>query len=614
MEFFDNLNPDQKKAASLFEGAAMVLSGPGSGKTKVITHRIAYLIKERGVSEKEILAVTFTNKAANEMKERTKSLVNTAPPWIGTFHSICAKILRESGGFIGINPRFTILDEDDSLRLIKEVMRRISIDVKNFSPSLVKNSIGSAKNELVGPDTYQNLARGFFQEIVAKVYSEYQKSLHKNHSLDFDDLLFQTVLLFKTYPEVLKKYQKRWRFILVDEYQDTNKAQYTFTKLLAQRNKNIFVVGDAAQAIYSWRGADYQNILNFSQDFPEAKIFNLEQNYRSTKKILSAATSVISKNKSHPILNLWTENPEGIPIILYEAKSEVDEAEFVVRNIEKLLSLNQELEPKSFAILYRTNAQSRVLEEALLQSSLPYVLIGGTNFYSRKEVKDVVAYLKLIANPKDQISFNRVVNTPPRGIGPAALAKPQNEKVAAFTQLLENIRTKVKGMTSTEIIDLVLSKTGYLEFLDDGTLEGAARIENVKELRSVAAQFPLLEDLLENISLVEREYLPENSALDTDGKKNAITLMTLHAAKGLEYEVVFIVGLEEGLFPHSQSLNDNHELEEERRLCYVGITRAQSQLYLTYATNRLYFGKRGEGVPSRFLTDIPENLVVPIRF
>ena len=614
MDLFTKLNPDQKKAAAFFEGPAMVLSGPGSGKTRVITSRIAFLIKERGVATEKILAVTFTNKAANEMRQRIENLVKTSPKWVGTFHSVCAKILRESGSYIGVSPNFTILDEDDSLRLIKEVMKNLDIDVKNFSPGSVKNLIEGAKNELVGPSEYQGLASGFFQEIVANVYSEYQKSLHKNNCLDFDDLLFQTTLLFQNYPEVLEKYQNRWRFILVDEYQDTNKAQYVFTKLLAQKSKNIFVVGDAAQAIYGWRGADYRNILNFSNDFPKAKVFNLEQNYRSTKNILSAATSVISKNRSHPTLNLWTENQEGIPIILYEAKSELDEADFIIRNIEKILASGQGFEAKSFAILYRTNAQSRVIEEALLRSSVPYVLIGGTKFYARKEVKDMVAYLKLIANPADQVSFKRVVNVPPRGIGQVALRDVKNEKVVNFLELMGKIREKSNGLASTQIIDQVLFQTSYLEFLDDGTIEGASRVENVQELKSVAAQFPNLGDFLENVSLVEREYLPEDSKKVVGEKKDAITLITLHAAKGLEYPIVFITGLEEGLFPHSRSLNDSHELEEERRLCYVGITRAQKQLYLSYATERLYFGKRAGGIPSRFIMDIPEELMIPIRF
>ena len=633
MEVLKNLNPTQQEAVTSNQGPNLVLSGPGSGKTRVITHRIAYLINELNVPSAEILAVTFTNKAANEMKSRvvrllgpkvlgkSKSALATLQPYnpgtiptMGTFHSICAKILRESGGFVGITPNFTIFDDDDSLRLIKDVMNGLEINPKDFSPGSIKTSIEGAKNELIGPGEYAGFARGYFQEIVAKVYNEYQKSLHKNKALDFDDLIFQTVILFQNYPKVLEKYQERWKFILVDEYQDTNKAQYVFTKLLAQRRRNLFVVGDASQAIYGWRGADFRNILNFSKDFPEGKIFNLEQNYRSTKKILSAATSIISKNRSHPILNLWTENSDGIPLILYEAKNEIEEAEFVVRIVEKLTNTSQEFTLKDFAVLYRTNAQSRVLEEELLRSGLPYVLVGGTRFYERKEIKDVVSYLSLVENPHDEVRFKRIVNVPPRGIGPAALKDQENLKVNEFKKLIKEIKQEASSLSTIDVIDFVLSKTKYLEFLDDGTSEGAARAENVKELRSVAAEFPKLTDFLENVALVEREYLPENAGKIVDDKKDAITLMTLHAAKGLEFRVVFIVGMEEGLFPHSRSLADTHELEEERRLCYVGVTRAKEQMYLTYTQRRLYFGSRTEGVISRFVLDIPEELIIPIKF
>ena len=614
MDIFSKLNSNQKKAVSFSDGPAIVLSGPGSGKTRVITHRIAYLIKEKGVNPEQILAVTFTNKAANGMRDKVEKLVKISPLWIGTFHWVCAKILRESGDYIDISQRFIIFDDDDSLRLIKDIMKDLDINVKTFSPSAVKNAIGSAKNELIGTNEYQELGHGFFQEVVSRVYTNYQKSLHDNRALDFDDLLFKTVVLFQKYPEVLEKYQKRWRYILVDEYQDTNKSQYVFTKLLAQKTRNIFVVGDAAQAIYGWRGADFRNILNFSKDFPDSKTFNLEQNYRSTKKILSAATSVISKNQSHPILNLWTENQDGIPIILYEAKSEIEEAEFIIRNIEKLLASNQGFGLKDFAVLYRTNAQSRVLEESLLKASLPYVLVVGTKFYQRKEIKDITAYLRLTFNNADRVSFKRIANVPTRGIGPSALNDPTNTKLKLFKDLLKRIQEKSNGLPSINIIDIVLAETNYLQFLDDGTNEGKSRIENVKELKSVATQFPQLEDFLENIALVEKEYSPKNTGNISNSKKDVITLMTLHAAKGLEYSVVFMVGLEEGLFPHSRSLTDSHELEEERRLCYVGITRAQSQLYLTYATNRLYFGKRSDGIPSRFISDIPQDLLISIKY
>ena len=477
----------------------------------------------------------------------------------------------------------------------------------------MKGAIESAKSELIGPTEYQGFSKGYFQEIVSKVYNEYQKALQKSKALDFDDLLFHTVVLFQKYPEVLEKYQRRWKYILVDEYQDTNKAQYTFIKLLAQKERNLFVVGDASQAIYGWRGADFRNILNFSKDFPEGKIFNLEQNYRSTKKILTAATSVISKNRSHPVLNLWTKNQEGIPLILYEGKDEVEEAEYIIRTIEGLIKTSQGFDLKSFAILYRTNSQSRVLEEVLLRSGMPYTLVGGTRFYERKEIKDVTAYLKLLVNPDDQISFRRAVNTPPRGIGPAALQNSQNPKVKGFWSIIKTLKEKSVQLQTIDIIDIVLTDTKYLDFLEDGTTEGAARVENVKELRSVATEYPNLTDFLENVALVEREYSPKNKKIDSDGKET-VTLMTFHAAKGLEFPVVFMVGMEEGLFPHSRSMGDNYELEEERRLCYVGITRARDQLYLTYTQKRLYFGARTEGVVSRFILDIPEELIISIKY
>ncbi|OGY26622.1 MAG: hypothetical protein A2Z24_02265 [Candidatus Woykebacteria bacterium RBG_16_44_10] len=658
MDVLQSLNPVQRKAAAHTTGPAIVLSGPGSGKTKVITHRIAYLIKEKSIDPTNILAVTFTNKAANEMKERVakllslqhtdrrpekKTSVGREPrsvdlPLMGTFHSICARILRTDGHFFGIGPNFIIFDEDDSLALIKEVMKELEIDPKRFSPSSIKTAIEGAKNELVGPKDYPTYAAGYFQEVVAKVYQNYQEKLEKQNALDFDDLLMKIVLLFQKFPAVLEKYQKRWHFILVDEYQDTNKAQYVFTKLLASKRHNVFAVGDASQAIYGWRGADFRNILNLSQDFSKSKIFNLEQNYRSTKKILNAATAVISHNRSHPILNLWTQNPEGDPIIIYEAKNELEEAGFIIRVINKMAGYRQQgtvyseseqtathtpaspvgrlppppLNYKDFAVLYRTNAQSRVLEEALLHEGIPYTLVGGTRFYDRREVKDVLAYLRLIVNLADSVSYKRVVNIPPRGIGPAAI-KAKSIKFKGFESLLEGLRKNSEGKPTIETIDIVLEVTKYLDWLDDGSIEAAARVENVKELRSVATEFPNLTDFLENVTLVEREYGPQRPSIEKE-RPDAITLMTAHAAKGLEFPVVFMVGMEEGLFPHSRSLLDTNELEEERRLCYVGITRAKSQLYLTFARQRLYFGQRSEGVPSRFIADIPKESVTVIAF
>ena len=612
MDLLSSLNKTQKEAVSFFAGPAIVLSGPGSGKTRVITHRIAYLICEKKIAPENILAVTFTNKAAKEIKERIVKLLDdrkNSLPTAGTFHSTCARILRKDGGLLGFTPNFVILDADESISLVKECLTELDIDPKRFSPQSVAAAIESAKNELVSANDYVSFARGFFQEeVVSKVYSLYQKKLKENMSVDFQDLLALVITLFKESPEILKKYQNLWQYILVDEYQDTNRAQYELTKILSSQHKNIFVVGDASQAIYGWRGADFRNILNFSNDFPDATVFNLEQNYRSTKTILSAASSIISQNKTHPILNLWTENRQGEPIIIYEAGNEVEEASFVSRLINRLTTANQNYSFHSFAVLYRTNAQSRIIEEVFLREGIPYTLVGGVRFYERREIRDIVAYLRLIANPADNLSFKRVVNVPPRGIGQATL-KQGGEKIEGFKNLISTFREKSENLPTIEIINLVLEQIKYLEWLDDGSIEAAARVENVKELRSVAAEFPTLVDFLENIALVEREYGPEKP---TQEKVDAVTLMTAHAAKGLEFPIVFMIGMEEGLFPHSRSLLDTNELEEERRLCYVGITRAREQLYLTYATRRLYFGQISEGIPSRFLADIPENLLTRI--
>ena len=613
MELLSSLNPEQKEAVQHLDGPAIVLAGPGSGKTRVITHRIAYLIKSKKIDPKRILAVTFTNKAANEMKTRVRSLLreNSTVPTMGTFHSVCARILREAGVNIGLKPTFVIFDNSDSLFAVKEIMRETDMDSKQFSPRKILESISGAKNELVGVKEYATLAQGFFQqEIVTKVYEAYEKKLAASNAVDFDDLLVKVVHLFQKHPQILKTYQDRWNFYLIDEYQDTNKVQYLLTKLLAGSKHNVFIVGDASQAIYGWRGADFRNILNFSTDFPENKIFNLEQNYRSTKKILDAATTIISQNRSHPILKLWTQNQDGSPIIAYEAQNEVDEAAFVTRTINRLVD-SDSASHNSFAVLYRTNAQSRSIEEAFLREGIPYTLVGGVRFYDRKEVKDILSYLRLISNPSDAISFKRVVNVPPRGIG-AATIKNGGSKLTDFKNLLSLLRKKSGGKPTIDIIDLVLSETNYLKWLDDGSVEAAARVENVKELRSVASEFPNIVDFLENVSLIEREYGPQKPS-SAKQNKDTVTLMTAHAAKGLEFPVVFMIGMEEGLFPHSQSSLDTNELEEERRLAYVGITRAKEQLYFTYAINRLYFGQRTAGIPSRFIVEIPEDLITTIR-
>lgn len=611
MKSLDSLNQEQLEAVQTTQGPLLVLSGPGSGKTRVITHRIAYIIEQKLANPEEILAVTFTNKAATEMKDRLKTLTRIAPPWMGTFHSICARILRADGINLGINPRFVIYDDSDSLDLIKTILKELNIDPKNFSPYSIKNSISSAKSELLGPEDYKRFARGYFQEVVIKIYERYEILLKENSALDFDDLLVKVVSLLENFPDILDKYKQKFKYILVDEYQDTNKSQYILTKLLAKDHENICIVGDASQAIYGWRGADYRNILNFQKDFPKTRVINLAQNYRSTKNILEIAKSIISQNRSHPILELWTKNPEGVPTVVYQAKNELEESEFIIRTIRNLIS-KQSYALTDFAVLYRTNAQSRVLEETFLREGVPYRLVGGTRFYDRREIRDVLAYLRLINNPNDQLAFKRVVNTPPRGIGPKALMEADNSKINSFRDLLRELSLKSQSLTTIDIIDLVLAATSYLQYLDDGAEGSLERVENVKELRSVAAEYPNLSDFLENVSLVEENFLPKQDSKTQS--QNAVTLMTLHSAKGLEFPIVFMVGLEEGLFPHNQSLTDTGELEEERRLCYVGITRAKEQLYLTYTQSRLYFGSRTEGIISRFILEIPPELLISIRY
>jgi len=597
------LNAEQQKAVTFDKGPLIILAGAGSGKTRVLTHRAAWFIKEKGVSPENILLLTFTNKAAGEMEERIRQLIlkfpNSKLPFAGTFHSFCAKILRVEGKNLEIPQNYLIYDEADQLETIKEVLKKLDLSTKEFNPSSVLNTISGAKNELISELEYPQFSRGFWQQTVVKIYLEYQKLLKQNEALDFDDLIFKTVLLFKKFPEILGKYQNKFQYILVDEYQDTNTAQYVLTKLLASRYKNLTVVGDMSQSIYGWRGANFGNVLRLKEDFSEITVLNLEQNYRSTKKILEVANSVICHNSSHPILKLWTENPLGDNVFLYEATSEIDEAEFILKEIENCKLKIENLSYKDFAVLYRTNAQSRVLEEAFLEAGIPYVLVGGTRFYERKEIKDVLSYLRLLVNPKDMISFKRIEK----------LGKARLEKFLKFQQ---KFLSKLVNLSTLDILDKVLKETDYMDLYDPEVEEDLARLENIKELRSVATNFPNLTQFLENVALVEQEYLPEHPSESDGKKKEAVTLMTLHAAKGLEFPVVFIVGMEEGLFPHSRSLLDNFELEEERRLCYVGITRAMRRLYLTYARRRLYFGQRTQNMISRFIIDIPQHLLQPI--
>ncbi|MBP9814410.1 UvrD-helicase domain-containing protein [Candidatus Woesebacteria bacterium] len=587
----NDLNSAQKDAVTHTEGAVLILAGAGSGKTRVLTYRVAYLIAEKHISAHNILMLTFTNKAAASMKERISRLLPNSSdlPFAGTFHSLCVKILRIEGSAINIPTNFAIYDDNDQIDAIKDVMQRLDISTKQYTPRGVLATISQAKNELISALEYPNYARGNFQETVARVYLGYQRLLLENGALDFDDLLSKTVQLFEKQPEILGKYQQKYQYVLVDEYQDTNKAQYLLTKLLSGRWHNLCVVGDASQSIYMWRGADFRNIVNFKTDFPQVKIFHLEQNYRSTQTILDAAFGVIEKNTSHPVLKLWTEKTHGDRITLYEARNEQDEAMYIIQTI---LQSGKSIE--NFAVLYRTNAQSRVLEEAFLHAGVPYTLVGGTRFYERKEIKDVLAYLRLLANAKDTVAYNRAEK----------LGKGRMQKFLQFAADITDDNKQI-NYTTLELLDQLLEHTKYLDLYDANVEEESYRLENIKELRSVATQFSVLTEFLENVSLMEQEFTPK-AIRDREQNRKAVTLMTLHAAKGLEFPVVFMIGMEEGIFPHSRSLMEKDELEEERRLCYVGITRAQDKLYLIYANRRLFFGTRTQNTISRFIADIPE--------
>lgn len=590
----NDLNPQQQEAVKATEGPVLILAGAGSGKTRVLTYKVAYLISEKKISPENILTLTFTNRAAGEMMDRIRKLLFDEPaalghePVMGTFHSFCAKILRREGKVLGLPPGFAIYDEGDALDAIKEAMGNLNIPTQKTSPQSVRATISSAKNELLSSLEYPRYARGYFQETVAKIYLEYQKILEKNHALDFDDLLLQTIKLFQSQPTILTRYQIQFKYILIDEYQDTNPAQYLISKYLANRHKNICVVGDASQSIYSFRSADYRNIVNFEKDYSGTKVFNLEQNYRSSQNILDAAHAVISKNKTHPILKLWTQKDGGEKIEVMETRNEVEEALFIISQLKPPLS--------DYVVLYRTNAQSRSLEEQFLKAGIPYRLVGGVSFYQRKEIKDVLSYLRLLQNPTDSVSLKRAEK-----IGKGKLTK--------LMELYAEVSLNLDQFSTLELLDLILAKTAYLLYIDDGTEQGKGRVENVKELRSLAEEFPSLVDFLENVALVENGYLPASKKSKKENQ-DAVTLMTLHSAKGLEFPVVFMVGMEEGLFPHSRSMLNPNELEEERRLCYVGITRAKEKLFLTFTRQRLYFGTRSHNLVSRFLSDIPQSLVL----
>jgi DNA helicase II / ATP-dependent DNA helicase PcrA len=634
------LNPEQQNAVKATDGPLLIMAGAGSGKTRVLTHRIAYLMVEKGVNPYNILAITFTNKAAREMRERVYKMMGGSADqiWISTFHSMCVKILRRDIDRVGFNRNFTILDTTDQQSVIKGILKDKNIDPKKNDPRAILGMISSAKNELIEPEEYaKNVVGDYFGQIVSDVYTEYQKRLRKNQALDFDDLIMTTIQLFRRVPEVLEYYQRKFQYIHVDEYQDTNRAQYLLVKLLASRFKNLCVVGDSDQSIYRWRGADIANILSFEKDYPNATSIFLEQNYRSTKRILSAANEVISKNSNRKPKNLWTENLEGNKIVYYRADSEQGEAQFVAGNIKSMLD-SGERKPSEIAILYRTNAQSRVMEEVLLKSTIEYSIVGGTKFYDRKEIKDMLAYLRLIANPDDDISLRRIINVPKRAIGSTSVDKianfaaihdislnqaldsieltglsPKATKAAAdFRDLIKMYTQQQEFLSVTELVEEIIDKSGYREMLKaEKSIEAQSRLENLDELLSVTKNF---EEVNEDKSLVafltDLALVADIDSLDEDGKKTeGVVLMTLHSAKGLEFPVVFLIGLEEGVFPHSRSLMEEVEMEEERRLAYVGITRAEQHLFLTNAQMRTLFGRTNMNAPSRFIKEIPEDLL-----
>lgn len=635
------LNKEQQQAVQHTEGPLLILAGAGSGKTKVLTVRIAHLLAQ-GVNPYEILAITFTNKAAKEMKSRVEGLVGDVANriWLSTFHSFCAKFLRfELDNFLGYNSNFTIYDTSDSQAVIKAALKALNLDDKYYPVGAMIGAISDAKNKLLFASDFRKQARDFYQEKVADVYEYYERELRKNNALDFDDLLLVAVKLLQSNEAVLDKYSKRFRYVMIDEYQDTNHAQYLLAKLLASHWKNIAVVGDADQSIYAWRGADIQNILDFEKDYPNCTSIKLEQNYRSTKIILDAANAVIENNEGRPKKNLWTDKTEGAKIQHFTAQSEHEEAAFIGDTIAKKHDIHG-VPYGDMAILYRTNAQSRVLEEALIKRALPYTMVGGTKFYDRKEIKDVLAYLRVLYNPFDDLSLLRIINVPKRSIGATTVAKLQDyarangtslfmtltqlhlvdtikgktkEKLEEFGILIFTLVAEMEDKTVLDILESILDRTGYLAQLEGSTdPQDQARAENIGELLSVAKDFQdtnptgTVEDFLEQVALV-------NDVDSFEQEESKVTLMTLHAAKGLEFPIVFLGGLEEGLFPHSRTLMNPEEIEEERRLAYVGITRAEKELYISNATTRTVFGRTSSYLPSRFIDEIPEELVDGLR-
>ena len=645
-ELLNGMNPRQKEAVLHTDGPLLLMAGAGSGKTRVLTHRIAYLIEEKEVNPWNILAITFTNKAAKEMKERVNAILVSGGEdvWVSTFHSMCVRILRRDVDFIGYNRNFTIIDSSEQLTLMKRILKELNIDPKKYDPRSILGTISQAKNSLQTPQDFTKMQGSYYEEIAAKCYAACQKELQYNQCMDFEDLIMNTIRLFEEHPDSLTYYQNKFHYIHLDEYQDTNHAQYTLVNLLAGRFRNLCVVGDADQSIYGWRGADMQNILDFEKDYPDAAVILLEQNYRSTKNILSAANQVIENNSNRKPKNLWTENKEGNKITYYRADNERDETRFIVDRMQEEIR-NNHRNYGDFAILYRTNAQSRVMEETLLKANIPYKMVGGHKFYDRKEIKDILAYLNVLANPQDSISFERIVNSPKRGIGPGSIEKlrsfaslhewplleaAQNvdlaniggkagQQLGAFGEMIQEVTQMIPYLTVTELTKEVLDRSGYLEDLKiQNTLEAQARIENLEEFLTVTQEFDKQfeqqneedadapEEKL-TVFLNDLALVSDIDNLEEDASQ--VTLMTLHAAKGLEFPVVFLIGLEEGVFPLSRALMEESELEEERRLAYVGITRAEEALYLTNAFSRTLYGRTQYNRPSRFVEEIDQELL-----
>jgi DNA helicase-2/ATP-dependent DNA helicase PcrA len=632
-DLLDGLNPEQQKAVKTTEGPLLILAGAGSGKTKTLTHRVAYLVKNQLATSSQILGVTFTNKAAKEMRERVAALLGdnaehrSFMPYMGTFHSMCVKILRIDGQYIGLPSNFVIFDESDRTALIKQLAKQQSIDEKQFPSRMIGSLISSAKNELLSPAEYNGIASTPNQKTASRIFPLYEKGLRDQQALDFDDLIGRTVSLLENNPEVKEKWRRQFKYILIDEYQDTNAAQYKLIKLFTNENKNICVVGDDWQSIYSWRGADFKNILNFERDYPKATIIKLEQNYRSTKLILDAAHAVIMKNKDRSDKKLWTSAKDGQPVQMVQVQNERAEGEAIIRRIQTYVDMHLR-KYHDFAVLYRTNAQSRSIEEQFVRYGIPYKIVGGVRFYDRAEIKDIIGYLRLIYQPEDLVSFSRVVNVPSRGIGAKSMqnfldwrimesltldegfknidtaplmAKAKNA-LKDFIGVVQSLRAASEELPVAVLIDKLLKATDYLKHLDDGSVQSEARQENVKELMSVAKAYSEvgLSSFLEEVALVS----------DLDGLNNSndsVTLMTLHAAKGLEFPVVFMPGMEESIFPHSRALFDQSEMEEERRLCYVGMTRAREELFMMYTDSRILYGGLQHNPPSRFLGEIDSS-------